>query len=747
MSTRLAVSVPARFPWNVRLLRTRSVLVTALVAFFLGLMGSAWLAFDLRYGDRVHPGVSVLGVSLGGVERTVARGLSSRLAAESGSRWLALRNGDRTWQTTLADLGIQISAEQTLEAALGHGRQGTLVQQARERWLAWRYGVALPPALVVSGERWGTVLSAIMAQVDAPARDARLVVERDARVWIEPGVEGRRVDGAATLEGVRRALTTGYPRDLALVVERVPRSINAADWESARAAATVMLRAPVVLTFESRRWELAPVELAAAIVPGIPQGGGGEPRISLDRRTLRSLVARVAPEVNVAPRNAVLEMQNGQVAIVRGTVGRAVDVDATVEALERAMRRDRDRTASVVAREQMPALTSQDLVAIKQRWERALAQPLVIAYEKRRWTLSPASLAGMATFVEVERQGRPDVQLRLDPKKVAGALKPIASAVNRPARNARFDLRGNTLVAIQAAQPGQEVHVGAMAQAMTAALHEDERTVSLLLAETLPDITEADGPKLIGRDLVMDASTVYAAGLPARIHNIQLAAERLNGAVVPPGGVYSFNDTIGPTTLSSGFKVGYGIIMKNGQPETVPSDAGGICQVATTLFQAVFWAGYKVEERNWHFYWISRYGQPPRGRQGLDATVDDSYGVDFQFRNNTPDWLLVQAKTDGKNLTFRLYGTKPAWDVRVEGPTITKVVKADPKLVYQEDPAMPPGQRIQIEAAADGFTARFLRTVVQDGQVIDRWVAQSSYVPARNVVLVGPGTPTEDAEQ
>ena len=91
---------------------------------------------------------------------------------------------------------------------------------------------------------------------------------------------------------------------------------------------------------------------------------------------------------------------------------------------------------------------------------------------------------------------------------------------------------------------------------------------------------------------------------------------------MPPGGLFSFNQALGPTTLDAGFKTGWGITTSGGGVKTVPSVAGGICQVATTLFQTVFWSGYQIEERNWHLYRIQSYTS--KGVDGLDATVDEA---------------------------------------------------------------------------------------------------------------------------
>lgn len=751
MSTRPAVGVPRRSRAHASLLRGPLMLVAPILALLAAFVVASWAAVEVRYANHVLPGVQTLGVGIGASSREAAQATLARLAADYNAQWLTLRHGDRTWSAALGDLGLHLDADRTLETALAYGRQGSVLQQLGDRWRGWREGVSLTPALAFDGAHWDEVMAGIAAVLDQPARDARLVVERDARFRVEPAVEGRSVNALATLTRLQSALAAGRPSEVELVVTRLHPSITEADWGSAQSVVATMLRAPVTLAHEGRRWELSPAELAAAVVPVAQlRGGAADPQIRVNQGVLRSLVARVAGEINQAPRNATLEIQNGKVVVVRGAVGQAVDVDATASRVEQALGRPTDRVAAVAVREVLPALTSQEMGPAKERAERALGRPIVLTLEGKRWTISAAALAGMATFAEVERSGKPDVAAGLEANGLRKALERIAYSTDRPARNARFEIRGNQVVAIEPAREGLAMDLDHMVAAVSAAIHADERTVPVRMAVAKPQVTEADGAKFVGRELIMDASTVYGGTLPARMYNIELAARRLNGTLVPPGEVYSFNQALGPATLSNGFKVGYGIILKDGQPETVPSDAGGICQVATTLFQAVFWGGYTFEERNWHLYWIPRYGQPPRGRQGLDATVDDAYGVDFQFRNNTASWLLVQASTDGNKITFRLYGTKPGWEVKVDGPTIANVVKANTEIVEQLDPKMPVGQRVQIESAFDGFTARFVRTVVRDGQVVDRWTAASSYIPSRNVVLVGPEpapepTPGEEA--
>ena len=222
------------------------------------------------------------------------------------------------------------------------------------------------------------------------------------------------------------------------------------------------------------------------------------------------------------------------------------------------------------------------------------------------------------------------------------------------------------------------------------------------------------------------------------------AHPRLNGALVAPGEIFSFNEFVGPTTLNAGFQKGFGIILSGGQAETVESVAGGICQVATTLFQAVYWSGLEVVERWYHYYWIQRYGQSPSGFTGLDATVDDPW-VDFKFRNTTSNWIWIEAKYDDDTITFTIHGIDPGWNVVSSEPEITEVIKASDEEVIREDPEMPAGKTLLIEHAEDGFEMTATRQVIdKHGNVLATYKFVNRYLPSRNVWLVGTkgATPT-----
>ena len=199
--------------------------------------------------------------------------------------------------------------------------------------------------------------------------------------------------------------------------------------------------------------------------------------------------------------------------------------------------------------------------------------------------------------------------------------------------------------------------------------------------------------------------------------------------LIPPGETFSFNKTVGDISAATGFKQAY--VIKEGR--TVLDDGGGVCQDSTTLFRAVLNAGLPVVSRTAHAYRVGYYEQgfPP----GLDATVFYP-SVDFQFKNDTPAHILIQAHTAGTTLYIELYGTSDNRVVNLTQPVITNKTPPPPEL-RQDDPTLPKGQVKQVDWAAAGATVIFKRTVTRNGEVIAQENWKSNYKPWQAVFLVG----------
>ncbi|MCL6521412.1 MAG: VanW family protein [Firmicutes bacterium] len=151
--------------------------------------------------------------------------------------------------------------------------------------------------------------------------------------------------------------------------------------------------------------------------------------------------------------------------------------------------------------------------------------------------------------------------------------------------------------------------------------------------------------------------TSYAHASASQAGNIELTARRLDGQVVEPGAVFSFNGRLGPYDRAHGYGEGRMFL----GDRIVPSVGGGVCQVASTLFNAVVLAGLPVVERHLHGLLVPYL--PP----GQDATVAEEAGLDFRFRNDRSYPLVVAADTlPGRWLRVTVWGREQPPEIRWE---------------------------------------------------------------------------------
>ncbi|PID70757.1 hypothetical protein CSB37_01580 [bacterium DOLZORAL124_38_8] len=211
----------------------------------------------------------------------------------------------------------------------------------------------------------------------------------------------------------------------------------------------------------------------------------------------------------------------------------------------------------------------------------------------------------------------------------------------------------------------------------------------------------------------------------ARRKNIVAAAKIMNGTLIKPGEIFSFNKTLGSVDETNGF-VPELVIKGN---ETVPELGGGVCQVSTTLFRSVFYGGFPVIRRRSHSYSVPYY-RPV----GLDAAIYLGQ-LDFRFRNDTKNHLLIQAFVEGNNLNFVLYGTAQNRQVLAEGPFISEW-KPEPKSKYFETMDLPVGEKIIDAPGHPGFTAKWRRIIQRNGKKVKE-LFESKYRPWPAKVRIG----------
>ncbi|MGE3909660.1 MAG: VanW family protein [Chloroflexota bacterium] len=456
---------------------------------------------------------------------------------------------------------------------------------------------------------------------------------------------------------------------------------------------------------------------------------------TLDPAPIRAFVESAASELDRPMRNARLDMKSDLTfELTSAKIGQRLEQDEALRRLFEAAQTG-EPAVDLPVTTLNPQTTDEMRLPAKTRAEALIETPVKLHFAEREWTLDRAALADLLVF-----SGGPGVPITvaLDAEKLRPRLEQIATELYQEPKDATITWENGAVKATSPSQDGRKLDVDAALKLAMEKIDAGSRDVPLVASVTKPAVDSNNLAALGIRELIDSATTSFAGSLAQKQHNVRLASSRLNDKLVKPGEKFSFNKALGPTTIENGFQVAFGITSTEGQGhKTVPSVAGGICQVATTLFQPVFWSGLQLEERHWHLYWIPAYNS--KGVVGLDATVDEEVGLDLQFVNNTDTYLLIRSHTDDSSVTFELYGTKPKWDVKVDGPTITDKQQPDTAPVVEHVAGLPEGQRYAVEAAREGFTATFVRTVTAPDTDPRTLRLESKYVPSRNVTLVGTG--------
>lgn len=265
--------------------------------------------------------------------------------------------------------------------------------------------------------------------------------------------------------------------------------------------------------------------------------------------------------------------------------------------------------------------------------------------------------------------------------------------------------------------------------------HTNEGEVFVIPCEvTLPQNSKADLEEKLFRDVLGTYSTSFASSSANRASNISLATSSINGIILLPGEVFSFNGALGERTTERGYKTAGAYVAG----ETVDQVGGGICQVSSTLYNTVLLSNLEIVERRSHQMTVSYV---PMGR---DATVN--WGTtDFKFKNNTAYPVKIVGTINGKNVAISAMGTATIENMKVEIVTNTVSV-LEPQVETVEDPLQPVGYT-STKNGSNGYVVDAVRVVYSNGAEVSREnLVRSKYNSKKTVVTVGTmvvETPTE----
>lgn len=472
------------------------------------------------------------------------------------------------------------------------------------------------------------------------------------------------------------------------------------------------------------------------------------PILVWDREQAVAHVRILASQLDISPVDAQVVMEGMDLRLESSRMGQRVDVTATVESLLPVLHTLEPAEIVLPVETLQPEITDAEAAQALDVAQTILAEPLQLLLMSPReddpgpWTLSPNRLAQMLVLREVD--GRVEVQL--ESTALAQFLDPLAAALQRAPKDAKFDFdpTTGTLYAIEASRMGRSLDVGASIARINEQLQTGQHHIPLVVQEIEPNYPDTVTAEELGIvEQIAVGESYFAGSSTARSNNIKIGAAKFDGIMIGPGETFSFNEHLGDVTPEEGYDESYVIV----GDRTIPGVGGGICQVATTAFRAGFFAGFEIVERWPHAYRVGYYELGGYG-PGFDATIYSPL-VDLRYVNDTAHHMLIETEIDTarSRLRFIVYGTSDGRQVEQIGPKWGAPKPPGPP-IYEYDPEMPEGTVEKLEGAHDGLDA-VLERVVRDaeGNVIheDRFV--SNFVPWSARFRFGPGyVPPENAE-
>jgi vancomycin resistance protein YoaR len=444
-----------------------------------------------------------------------------------------------------------------------------------------------------------------------------------------------------------------------------------------------------------------------------------ESSYTCDRGKLEELIEEISRQVDKEPKDASLEIRGVKIVFHPSSIGRRVDRKEAVNRIAKAfVSKDRSMELPVSL---IPAdITDEEAKRAIEESKLILSAPVVLKYDKYSWEIEPEEIADFIIFHK-STVYKP----LLEERKVKDYLSQFTDDFRIPAKEAEFIVRGKN-VEISPSREGREIDLDQAYEDISKVVTEKKtpREVVLVTKKIYPRMTTEEAKAMGIETRLASYTTYYNPRQTSRVNNIHLLAKSLDGALVPPGKVFSVNEWIGPRTAAKGYKEAPTII--NGK--LIPSLGGGVCQVATTFFNAIFFAGLPVVERHNHSFYISHY---PKGR---DATL--SYGsLDLKFKNDTGAYVLIKAWYSSDSVTIALYGKRMDFEVKYK--TYPAKNFKPFKTEYIKDPELPEGEEVVEEKGVEGRDITVVRWVYRNGKLWLKDTFFSRYRPKKEIVKIG----------
>jgi vancomycin resistance protein YoaR len=384
-----------------------------------------------------------------------------------------------------------------------------------------------------------------------------------------------------------------------------------------------------------------------------------------------------------------------------------------------------------------PTVTTEEAAKAKKDAER-IAAPINLKHDGKTEGISTRRLRSWMTFAPTVEGG---YGVTIDSTKLDPVLARLAKRFDRAPVNASFTTSGGRITGVTASKKGYTVDLTQTRAQVQAVL--DARIAGATTSTIKPTVTSIE-PALTTAEAqaarpkmrkISQWTTFFPIGEKNGFGaNIWIPARLIDGYVVAPRATFDFWRAVGSVTRAKGYRQGGAII--NGRTEPQGALAGGICSCSTTLFNAAMRAGYDMEARRNHYYYIDRYPL------GLDATVFISASGSKQtmsFVNDTDYPILIRGygyrNGSAGYVKFEIFSVPNGRKVVIGKPTVKNVRYATDTVQYTS--SLPAGHSKRIEYPVDGKDVWRTVSVFQKGKLLHRVTYYSHYARITGITLVG----------
>lgn len=434
-----------------------------------------------------------------------------------------------------------------------------------------------------------------------------------------------------------------------------------------------------------------------------------------------------------------------QYEIIPEKVGQVFDYDKIVENTENNLKVLNLEAIKIERHQFFPRVLSGDLQSQQEKISNLInCGDLKLVYETldKKQEDFTIRVGEISRWLSADKDEKGNLFFTLNQDKITEYLQSLKSLIDVPVENPKFKIENGKVREFKGEETGLSLSVEKTISAITENFKQrncEERTTTPALelaVEKVESDLKLDQINDFGiNEIIGTGVSTFVDSHTNRIKNIAHAVERLNGTLIAPDEEFSAIKYTGPFTAENGYL----------PEEVIKGDkiekeiGGGMCQIGTTLFRMAMNSGMDITERHNHSLVVSYYADPVNKNPGTDAALYEPI-LDFKFKNDTGNYLLLQTKIDYKKqrLEFSLWGKNDGRQGFYSHPVVSRwIPTGDPIEIVSEE--LKQGE-VKCQNAFRGAVSSFLYTrFTSTSEKIERTFT-SYYRPLAKMCLIGPGT-------